>query len=309
MDAGISIRAVGVPGEKPAGSHFSRLVALLEVLLAFATVHVLFRAIKRFTAWGRLEGAAHLNFTPGLVMILFTVCVLVLCRRSFRDYGLTLEQWADGLKVGLLWGLLLVSGAGLLAIVGVGHQPGIRPPTMTEGAVYALAVLGAVVLFASLLTWQRTMLSRIPGPAALLVLCGLMCVPLLVAIGNHRPFPHTLLTVLWLIIGAACGEEVFYRGYIQSRINESFGRPFRLGGVQFGVGVLISSLLFGLLHAFNSVDYFEGHFSFAWGFGLAALCTGLLYGLLRETTGSVLASIVTHAVLDVLVIVPGLMGI
>jgi len=30
---------------------FISLVALLEVLLAFATVHVLFRAIKHFTAW------------------------------------------------------------------------------------------------------------------------------------------------------------------------------------------------------------------------------------------------------------------
>jgi len=33
--------------------------------------------------------------------------------------------------------------------------------------------------------------------------------------------------------------------------------PSCLGGVQFGVGVLVSSVLFGLLHALNSVDYFE----------------------------------------------------
>jgi len=71
-------------------------------------------------------------------MILFTVCVLVLCRRSFRDYGLTLEQWADGLKVGLLWGLLLFP-ARVSRYCRCPSSAGIRPPTMTEGAVYALA--------------------------------------------------------------------------------------------------------------------------------------------------------------------------
>ncbi len=63
-----------------------------------------------------------------------------------------------------------------------------------------------------------------------------------------------------------------------------------------------------LILALNSVDYFQGRFTFVWGFGLAALCTGLLYGCLRESTGSILAGVVTHAVLDVLVIVPGLIS-
>src|SRR5664279_3768644 len=126
----------------------SALAALIEVILVFGIVHVLFRAIKHFTRWGRWEGAVHLNFTLGLVMILFTACMLVLCRRNLRTYGLTLAQWTDGLKIGLLWGLLLVLGAALLFVFGVRHQPGVRTPTITEGTVYGVAVLGAVVLFA-----------------------------------------------------------------------------------------------------------------------------------------------------------------
>src|SRR6266436_1317093 len=108
--------------------------------------------------------------------------------------------------------------------------------------------------------------------------------------------------------GAGCGEEIFYRGYIQSRVSESFGRPFRFLGVQFGLGLLVSSLLFGFLHALNSFDYFEGRFTFAWGFCIANIFTGLFYGCLRESTGSVWAGAVTHATLDVLVIVPGLIS-
>ena len=94
MGSRISVRPVVVPGEKPSGNRFSRLIAFLEVLLAFGAVHLLFRTIKHFSRWGRWEGAAHLNFTPGLVMILFTIGVLALCRRSFRNYALTLDHWA-----------------------------------------------------------------------------------------------------------------------------------------------------------------------------------------------------------------------
>jgi membrane protease YdiL (CAAX protease family) len=79
-----------------------------------------------------------------------------------------------------------------------------------------------------------------------------------------------------------------------------------LFGLQFGVGLLVSSLLFGFVHALNTVDYFAGRYTFAWGFGAATVGAGLLYGCLRESTGSVVAGAVAHAIVDVLVIVPGL---
>jgi hypothetical protein len=38
------------------------------------------------------------------------------------------------------------------------------------------------------------------------------------------------------------GEEIFFRGYIQSRVDQAFGLPFRLLGFEFGPGLLVSSL-------------------------------------------------------------------
>ncbi len=67
-----------------------RVAAILEVMFVFAAVHVVFRAIKHFTAWGRLEQTLNVNFMPGMVMILSTLAVLLLCRRSFAAYGLSL---------------------------------------------------------------------------------------------------------------------------------------------------------------------------------------------------------------------------
>jgi membrane protease YdiL (CAAX protease family) len=298
----------GEAKRSPAGNGGARIAASAEVLVAFTVVHVGYRAVKHFTELGRLEGAARLNFTPGVVMILFTVSVLLICRRSFQDYGLSLVRWAENLKLGLLWGLLLVAGAALLALAGVRHRPGGPPPGMAAGVAYGLACCGAVVLFGWLLRRQQTIFHRIPVAFCLLPLTSVLCLPLVLASRYGRPFVHTMLTVLWLVLGAACGEEIFYRGYIQSRINGAFRRPFEFPGVRFGAGLLVSALLFGFLRALNSVDYFQGRLTFAWGLGVANVGTGLLYGCLRESTGSVLAGAVTHAVLDVLVIVPGLIS-
>ena len=294
-------------GQPPTG-RLARRAAIIEVVLAFVFVHVAYRVIKHFTGLGRLEAAAHLNFTPGAVMILFTLCVVLLRRNGPSAYGLGLARLSQNLKVGVLWGALLVAGVALLRLLGVRHQPRVRPPTMTEGVIYGLASLAAVVLFAWLLTRQGTMLNRIPTAVCALVFLALLCLPLVFALHYGRPFRHTVLTVSWLLLGAGCGEEIFYRGYIQSRVNMAFGRPFRFFGVQFGMGLLVSSLLFGFLHALNSVDYFDRRFTFAWGFGVANVGTGLIYGCLRESTGSVVAGAVTHAILDVLVIIPGLIS-
>src|SRR5215471_17186824 len=222
------------PGPAPGTTPSAKAAAIIEVLLAFALVHVAFRAIRHFTELGRLEAAARLNFTPGIVMILFSVTVLALSRRNFAAYGITLEHWRENLKVGMLWGLLLVAGAGVLHVLGVRHLPGAIPPTLTEGVIYGVACFAALLALAWFLSRQKTLLQRVPTLLSLLILFLVLWLPLSFALVYSWPFTYVLLTVLWLVIGAACGEEIFCRGYIQSRVNQSFGRPFRFLGVQFG---------------------------------------------------------------------------
>ncbi|MCI0745537.1 MAG: CPBP family intramembrane metalloprotease [Verrucomicrobia subdivision 3 bacterium] len=281
-------------------SRTNRLTAIAEVLLAFAAVHAAFRAIKHFTDLGKLDVAAKLNFTPGAVMILFTVAILVICHRSFAAYGLTFAEWKNGLKAGLLCGALIIFVAALLTVLRIRHEPGRGPPGLTVGIGYGLVCAGGVLILGWLWKRQEKLLSRVPPTACFAVLIAVLCVPLLLAWRYGHPLLHAALTTLWLVVGAGVGEEMFYRGYVQSRINEAFGRPFRIKGLQFGVGLLLSTLLFGFLHALNSVDYFHGRWTFAWGFGIAALGTGAIFGWLRERTGSIIAGAVAHSILDVL---------
>lgn len=108
------------------------------------------------------------------------------------------------------------------------------------------------------------------------------------------------MIVGWLVFG-------HFRGYIQSRVDGGWGRRWRALGCALGPGLIVSSVLFGLIHALNTVDYFGGCWDFGWWYGLGATIEGLLYGYLRARTGSVWAGAVTHGMVDAYATVPGLL--
>jgi membrane protease YdiL (CAAX protease family) len=60
------------------------------------------------------------------------------------------------------------------------------------------------------------------------------------------------------------GEEILFRGYIQSRLNQAFGRPFRLYDVNWGWGLIITSLLFAVMHVLNPFNPFLGELGLYW---------------------------------------------
>ena len=133
--------------------------------------------------------------------------------------------------------------------------------------------------------------------------------------GGGKPPPRQLtsigfaaLTVAWNVMGAGVGEEVFFRGFVQSHLNRVCGRPRQIWEIDFGPGLIASALLFGLVHALNTVDYFHGRWTFAWAYGAQNIFIGLGYGALREKTGSILSGVIVHALVDVWLRVPGLAG-
>lgn len=93
--------------------------------------------------------------------------------------------------------------------------------------------------------------------------------------------------------------EVFSE-LLQERIGiiQAFGRPLRLFGVQFGIGLLISSLLFGLLHVFNSFDPAIGWSSLAWRVLWGNTLAGLFLGVIREKTATLFAPGIAHGLPD-----------
>ena len=86
-------------------------------------------------------------------------------------------------------------------------------------------------------------------------------------------------------------EEAFYRGVFLLALNEALRGRVRALGIAWGWGALISSIIFGMTHAFGFED---GAFSFDL---MAFLMTGvpaLILVWLRERTGSLLLPILLH---------------
>jgi membrane protease YdiL (CAAX protease family) len=166
----------------------------------------------------------------------------------------------------------------------------------------AFLFVGYIVALASS---RRRIFRAIPRAISIPVIGVLLALPRLLAASVGLSLSWT--TVLWLFVGAAFGEEIFFRGYIQSRIDLTWGRPWRLLGFEFGTGLLISSLLFGMVHALNTVDYFHGRIDFNRRMGVQSIFVGAYYGLLRSCTKSVLAGAVVHGISDVLARIPNIL--
>ena len=98
------------------------------------------------------------------------------------------------------------------------------------------------------------------------------------------PFERATVELAWIVLASAAGEELFFRGYVQTSWNRVFGRPWQLGKTRFGPGLFLTSALFGLVHLLNPWDYFHGAGSLAW-FAAWTSFASLHLGFLRERTG------------------------
>jgi hypothetical protein len=137
-----------------------RLLAIAEVGFAFGLTHVAYRALKNFTAIG--EWDAGPNFTPGAVMITFTILALVFCRRNFQAYGLSTKEWSHHLSLGLVCSLLLIGvwATGLL-VTGI-QLDSTRPPDPHAPhqlkRVAGLAVIALPACLAVIATFPKLLL-------------------------------------------------------------------------------------------------------------------------------------------------------
>lgn len=271
----------------PAG----RFLALVEVAAVWASSLALLWAVSRglpaIDRWQR-EAFGQPFLTALAVFIALPLLVLLTTRRSFTDYGLAFVPLARPLETGCLALAVLgpLSGVAFPLLIALDRSPTDWPGAAVLAACYAASL--PVVAYVTRNT--RPVERRAPQA---LTLTGLVLVLGLGLVLAALAEPHVPLvpSVLYRLFYAALGEEVFFRGYVQSRLNEAFGRPYRLLGVPCGSGMTIAALLFGMAHVLSPAQPFQ------WGWGLWTAVIGLVFGYLREKSGSVLAPTVAHGVL------------
>ena len=144
--------------------------------------------------------------------------------------------------------------------------PGVRDPAWWSGLREALWVVLVIAppFFVVYHFWQslvfgRTPVGGLPEQAFLL------------------PFFHLFFV--------AIPEEMFYRGFMQKRLNAVFEPKWNVFGVKLGWGWLLTCVLFAFGHSIVSFQW--------WHF--AIFFPSLVFGWLREKTGDILAGAWFHA--------------
>lgn len=234
------------------------------------------------------------SYISGALLILVPVAILFITERSFSRYGLTLENWRVGLGVGMKCYLIRIVPLGALFLM---NRLGYMYTELVASVVISMGEAVAVYLF---LKWigEKPLGGKGNHRVDLTVMVGLLALPIAVGYMMNRLSLQVASTVAWQFLFSGFGEEIRYRGYYQSRVNEEFGRPWTLMGVAFGPGLLVSSALFALSHALNTFNPFQGRFELAWGWALFTFFGGLFFGLIREKTGSIIAPGIAHGLPD-----------
>lgn len=198
------------------------------------------------------------------------------------------------------WGWLL-SALALMAVYdalltrGYGHIPISFWPSNWNWEGKTLAVLLSLTIASlPMIGWQRAGLTLKQDRRDLtgaLILSGVLVV-LFLGLALYFPTPPLDVDELaFQLTMPGLDEELFYRGVLLLMLNEAFDRPLRILGAPMGWAAVVTSLAFGLDHAFGyGAD----------GFSLDPLTVALTGGpalilvWLREKTGSLLLPVLLH---------------
>lgn len=277
-----------------AGSKTSRALALAEVLGVYVvgvTVHYLtpdgwVRAQQRLCGYPFLSDV-QFEFLP-------VALVWLLTRRPAAMLGLSLQGWRGhlwtGLMVGGIFSTCFGPAHGVLPLLGTCERDWLGGAVLTA---FTLLAIPATLL---LLRRRPGILSQgaAPRPA---VLVAFVPVAAIAGIALAR-VSWMAAAVLFMVAFVCLGEELLFRGYFQSRLNEAFGRPFSWCGVRWGWGLVITAALFGLIHPLGLPQP-------AWALALPTTVAGFVFGLVREKTGSIYAAAACHAVGNVISLLLG----
>jgi CAAX protease family protein len=102
-------------------------------------------------------------------------------------------------------------------------------------------------------------------------------------------FSETANEIVGQVVIIALPEEAFYRGYLQSRLDDVWPPGLKIAGAPIGPGIFVASTIFALGHL--ATIHAPAR--------LAVFFPALLFGWLRARTGGVGASIGYHALCNV----------
>lgn len=262
-----------------------KILAILEVfVVTFLCVPLLtlgiYRLFPGFEDWQTETAGFVFPILVDIIMVCLSVLMILLRRKKLIDYGLRFKPIKYHLDITATCFIPVVLASIPLGM-GVDH-------TSWSGALILAAIqIGLLFILAR-------MLQKKPSYDGLALMgAGLILMP-----GLTQTAPVTagkaLVVFLTYALFVGFGEEILYRGYMQSRLNEVFGKPYSFFGVAFGWGAVITALFFGLTHVGVLRWMLGSTIEVTWAWGFWTTFGGLVFGIAREKSGSILAPALLH---------------
>jgi CAAX protease family protein len=206
--------------------------------------------------------------------------VILLHKGKLADYGIHCHQLRYQLDIALSC-FFPVALAWIPIAMGVDYT--------TWGGAILLAITQVGLLLALGLILRK----KAPASATVMSTALLLLVPSMSS-GDTAVAGKAIVTFLFYGVFVAFGEEILFRGYMQTRLNDVFGKPYRFFEIPFGWGAIIASMLFGLMHIgiFRWILGMSTEMTLAWGFW--TIFGGLVFSLVREKSGGILAPALLH---------------
>jgi len=281
-------------------SRCARWLALVEVTLVIGAIILGWWLLKTYTGVGRWErdvfGYSGILVKNGL-FILLPVLIIVAARRELAEYGIRFENLGYHVKIGLITLAAYIPFSfafPAIEAIGASYRDPIGALILSVAHIAALFLIGWLLLKRKVPERQSASFKQVG--VFLLVVAGLIGLSALT-----YPATRKISLVTHLFIATGFGEEIVFRGYVQSRLNAVFKRRISFFAVPCGWGMVIASGLFGLMHWFNP----DGTVWWAvWTFA-----GGLMFGFVREKTGSIVAGAILHGIpLTIVFLLRGSLG-
>ncbi len=252
-----------------------RAKALFEVIGVFSLTLLLIVGVSISPVGEWERRVTQRPFLEYALMIAAPLLLLVVGQRNLAEYGLTLRHVKYQFDMATT--CLIPVAIACIPFAFLDYR-------RWDGAL-ALAGIQIALLFAlgRLLESKPT-----ANEQSLLAACGLVGLASKATVGN------ALSAFVFYLFFLGTGEELLFRGYIQSRLNSAFQKPFEFYGVRWGWGLVITSALFGSMHVLNGASLIVGNWQPMWWWGFWTFFSGLVLGWVREKTGGLIAPVLLH---------------
>lgn len=226
-------------------------------------------------------------FAKFIITIILPLAIIHLFFKDKKDFGIYFPKFSDSFKLSLR-AYAIAGPAGitflLIGIIGLGFQDWL-------GSIILAIVYFVVLYFIPKITKKLPSRENVAEPNVKIRTFVILSLSTVIFTYFTYDYSPIFSKVLYYIFIVGLGEELLFRGYIQSSFNRYFGKSFRIGNVKFGWGLFLSSILFGMMHALVVVPSL-------WPWALFTFVLGLILGFIREKDGSILGAVLLHAMLD-----------